>query len=258
MNKVHIWSDKPNDWRLPTSWHANDHAEEKGGIVINVNSIAELQALFKDWVKWEETFDAIDFHTHGSPGSIRIGADRLTVSNLNLLYASNVDRIFNDNAQIIFLGCNVGEGYMGEFFLLQFGKMMLRGGGGKVMGSTGLGFPNLVTGGAYHPFGDWVSVHVGKGGYAKLSGHRYLVLDNIKARIKSAEERIPRLESDGSLSPSEALVVKNWLYIAMTYAANPTNRNMFHACDHLTFVEKELDEKERTRIFKGIPENAIK
>jgi Domain of unknown function (DUF4347) len=259
VNRVHVWSDIPNDSSGSTSGDANEHAEEQGDIVINVNSIVELLALFKEWLKMEESFDLIDFHTHGGPGVICIGSDKLTVSNLYRLYTSNVDQIFKNNAQVIFNGCNVAEGHTGELFLLRFGKMMLKGGGGKVMGSTGYGVADaFLSGDVYHPLADWVSVKVAAGGGAKLFGHQHLVLDNIKARIESADERIPNLETNGSFSASEALVVKNWLNIARTYATNPTDENMFHACDHLRMVEKKIFEKERARILKGIPRNAIK
>jgi Domain of unknown function (DUF4347) len=259
VNTVHIWSDIPNDWHASSSWDANTHSYEHGDIAINVNSIAELLALFKEWLKMEESFDLIDFHTHGGPGVICIGSDKLTVSNLYRLSTSNVDQIFNNNAQVIFAGCNVAEGHTGELFLLRFGQIMLKGGGGKVMGSTGEGVAEpFRTGDVYHPFGDWVSAKVAMGGGAKLFGHQHLVLDNIKARIKSADERIPNLETNGSFSASEALVVKNWLNIARTYATNPTDENMFHACDHLRMVEKQIFEKERARILNGIPKNAIK
>jgi hypothetical protein len=46
VNRVHVWSDIPNDSSGSTSGDANEHAEEQGDIVINVNSIAELLALF--------------------------------------------------------------------------------------------------------------------------------------------------------------------------------------------------------------------
>lgn len=260
MNRVHIWSDVPGDWlRGSSSWDAEEHAEEDGGMTKNVNSIDELLALFKEWLHWEESFDVIDFHTHGGPGVIHIGSDKLTTANLYRLYTSNLDSIFRNNAQIIFNGCNVGEGFRGEDFLWRFGNMMLKESGGKVMGSSGLGLADaFISGDVYHPFGDWVTVEVGIGGGAKLSGHKDMVPDNINARITSANERIANLEKDGSLPFYDAINVANWLNIARMYGANPTYENMFHACDHLRMVEMKLKAKERDRILKGIPQNAIK
>lgn len=260
MNRAHIWSDVPGDFFSgSSSSDAEEHAEEQGGMARNVNSIDELLALFKEWLHWEESFDVIDFHTHGGPGVIYIGSDKLTDSNLYRLYTSNLGSIFRNNAQVIFNGCNVAEGFRGEYFLWRFGNMMLKEGGGKVMGNSGLGFADaFISGDVYHPFGDWVTVEVGIGGGAKLSGHRDLVLDTINARTKTADEKIKSLESDGSISAYDAINVRNWLLIARMYAANPTHENMFHACDHLRMVEKKLKAKERDRILSGIPKNAIK
>src|SRR5688572_4379725 len=151
MDSVHIWSDVPGKWSASSSWDAEEHAEEEGGLARNVNSIDELLDLFKEWLHWEESFNIIDFHTHGGPGVISIGSDDLTTANLFRLYTLNVDRIFRSNAQIIFNGCNVGEGFRGEYFLWRFGSMMLKEGGGKVMGCTGLGLADaFISGDVYH------------------------------------------------------------------------------------------------------------
>lgn len=251
MNRVHIWSDIPKDWRSSSGTDANEHAAENGDMVINVNSLDELLALFNEWVKMEISFDVMDFHTHGGPGVINIGSCRLTSANLYRLYTSNVDRIFNNNAQVVFNGCNVAQDYWGEFFLLRFGKMMLKGGGGKVLGNTGTGIADpLFTGDVYHPFGDWVSVEVGMGGGAKLNGHRHLVSKNVNARIKTADEKIRKLESNGTLSAFDMLEINTWLTTARIYAANPTAENMFNSCDHLRIVEQKISEKERAVVFK--------
>jgi hypothetical protein len=260
MNRVHIWSDVPGDWMHgSSSGDANEHAEEDGGWVFNVRSIAELKDLFKDWLKWDTTLHVLDFHTHGGPGSINLGAETLDVLSLHRLYLPNMDDVFHINAKVIFTGCNVGEGHQGEWFLLRFAEMTLNGGGGKVRGSTGTGIADpLIYGDVYHPFGDWVTATVSPGGNAKLSGHTHLVPNRIQSRIRSADKRIEKLDNNGRWMAADPLVVKNWLNIARTYAASPGDEDMFHACDYLRMVERKLFKEERDRNFSRIPENAIK
>lgn len=259
MNRAHIWSDVPDDWRASSSGDANEHADEEGGIVRNVNTISELLKLFNGWLDAEESFDILDFHTHGGPGVIYIGSEELNVGNLRRLSTSRINEIFNNDAQIVFNGCNVGEGHQGEWFLLRFGKLMLKGGGGKVIGNTGLGIADaFFSGDVFHPFGDWVGVRVGMGGSAKLYKHKHLIEDKIKERIESAEERIERLpDEDFSVSADKAKLAAA-VKLAKKYLADPKDENLFYACDEIAAVEKKLYRIERERIFRHIPKNAIK
>ena len=48
------------------------------------------------------------------------------------------DQIFNAKAEVEFHGCNVAEGYRGEFFLIRFGKTFLKETEGTLAGITRL------------------------------------------------------------------------------------------------------------------------
>jgi hypothetical protein len=251
MNKAHFWSDIPKDWRASSSGNANKHAGKHGDFVINVKTLGELQSWFRHWVQGEESFDFIDFHTHGAPGLLCIGADELTIGTIYKIFTPKVDQIFNNDAQVIFNGCNVAEGHWGEYFLVKFGETMLKGGGGKVFGNTGLGIMDPVfTGDVFHPLGDWVCANVSRGGSVRLENHTHLVLENINKKISEAEETVQHLSAIGEINDSEKLAMITDVNCAKTFAAHPTDWNMFNACDHLWMFDKKL-EKSKPRWWEG-------
>jgi hypothetical protein len=239
-NIVHIWSNVPGESSMKEN--AEAHGDEEGGQVVSVNTISELKDLFQNWLDTGEAFDYMDFHVHGNPGRIHIGSDVLEKDNLPKVCIDNIDRIFNAKAKIVFTGCNVAEGHQGEYFLLRFARKMLKGKGGTVRGNTAKAYYDTlgISGESYHIFGSWVSVVVGKGGFAVLSGHSHFIPQKIQERIIAALRWIEGLKAGGHLSASDAKTITIEMDFAIRNAAIPTEENMFNACGSLTAVENRL------------------
>src|SRR5215203_1018431 len=75
------------------------------------------------------------FDTHGQAGKISL-SDHGKVEGLDfMLYLKNSSLLKRD-AQLLFYGCNIGEGPAGDTFLDEVGFYMLRGRGGTVGATT--------------------------------------------------------------------------------------------------------------------------
>ena len=105
----------------------------------------------------------VNFHTHGSGGSIALGSTSLNSRSLERLENQDFDRIFAANSVITFDGCNVAEGAQGEFFLVEVGDVLLSVKGGKIRGNTGGGFGYFGGDDSVHPLGEWITATVGPG-----------------------------------------------------------------------------------------------
>src|SRR5262249_3814385 len=124
--KLHFWSDMPGDWHISAQRHAEKHAEREHGTTTRIDSIEKLKNVFRAMSNFKLTSAQLDFHTHGRPGRIRLGADRLTCDNIFIhLGNQGFDKLFSKDAAIIFAGCSVGEGFRGEYFLARAGAILL-------------------------------------------------------------------------------------------------------------------------------------
>ena len=166
---VHFWSDIPGKLSRSSESGAEGHANEEGGFALEVHGLVELELHLHNIAYDSIDIDKADFHTHGSPGSISLGGDDLNFKTLERFMSKGYDQIFNAKAEVEFHGCNVAEGYRGEFFLIRFGKTFLRRNGGYVSGNNAVGFN--VGNEAPHPWGEWVTATIAPGGGASLSGH---------------------------------------------------------------------------------------
>jgi hypothetical protein len=106
------------------SLHAGD---QPGHSTLGVGSVDNLRHSLRRLLDGPE-LDAMDFHTHGAPGVIGIGEDKLTVNALDQFRDQGVDALFKTGARVEFHGCNVAEGAIGELFLAEFGSIFLRRG----------------------------------------------------------------------------------------------------------------------------------
>lgn len=243
--KVHFWSDIPNDFRASSRRDAELHSEE-GATSTQIASIEKLKSVFRAMLNFKATLDMIDFHTHGFPGGICLGSDNLHYNNVEVQLAKqNFEALFNKNASIIFTGCNVGESYEGEFFLVRVAETLLKTSGGKVMGSTGAGLADpLFTGDVFHPTGTWVSAEIAIGGGVKLVNNTYLVPENIKKRMDRCQTRLATIPRSLKNSPQLNNAASN-LSDAKTWVpegnATPAFANMFNACFYLKEAEANLD-----------------
>jgi Domain of unknown function (DUF4347) len=123
---VHFWSDIPGKFSRSSEPSAEGHADEEGGVALEVNGLIELELHLHNFAYDSIDVDTADFHTHGSPGSISLGGDDLNFKTLERFMSKGYDQIFNAKAEVEFHGCNVAEGFQGEFFLIRFGQTFLK------------------------------------------------------------------------------------------------------------------------------------
>jgi Domain of unknown function (DUF4347) len=193
---VHFWSDIPGKWSRSSESGAEGHAEEEGGLALEVHGLGELELHLHNFAYDSIDVDKADFHTHGGPGSISLGGDDLDFQTLERFRSKGYDQIFNAKAEVEFHGCNVAEGFRGEFFLIRFGQTFLKRNGGYVSGNDSAGFN--VTNEAVHPWGDWVTATIAPGGGASLSGHAHLDLSWVADRMADLRVDLEYAEESGS------------------------------------------------------------
>ena len=243
--KVHFWSDKPDDWHASSRGDADKHADAEHGTATQIDSIEKLKSVFRAMLGFNATLDHVDFHTHGGPGSIALGADSLNYSNVGIqLGNQGFESLFNKDAAIIFTGCNVAESYPGEYFLVCVGATLLKTNGGKVMGSTGFGLADpLFTGDVFHPMGTWVSANVSVGGAVTLVNNKYLVSDTIRVHMTNVAadiDRLPRFSKIQAQIDAAQQALDKAKEMMPNGIPSPAFANMFNACYYLEKADNSL------------------
>jgi Domain of unknown function (DUF4347) len=197
-------------------------------------------------LKWNATLDQVDFHTHGGPGSIGLGADSLNYTNVGIQLGNHgFEALFNKGAAIIFTGCNVAESYPGEYFLVCVGTTLLKTNGGKVMGSTGFGLADpLFTGDVFSPTGTWVSANVVGGGAVTLANNKYLIPDSIRAHMKDVAANIatlPKFSKVQAQIDAAQQALSKAKEMVSDGVASPVFVNMFNACYYLEQADNNIN-----------------
>jgi Domain of unknown function (DUF4347) len=155
---------------LFTQSSAEDKGDELGGVYRRavqspVEALVVVAENYAEFVKFLTTFrdtgrriGKLQVFSHGSPGVVWLGDDRLDTAHVQSLQGKGYNSIFAPNAAVFFSGCNVAEERNGLEFLKAFGKTFLFNGGGSVAASTSLGisFGNhgvFANGKIYHFWG---------------------------------------------------------------------------------------------------------
>jgi hypothetical protein len=115
--RIHFWSDIPGKFGFSGKHDARLHGhqghdapgwvEAKVGIadrpgaedVLQVTSIVHLIQLLDQALKANKTYDLIDFHSHGGPGSIDLGNDSLGPDELQKFKNKGFEKLFNRNGR---------------------------------------------------------------------------------------------------------------------------------------------------------------
>ena len=198
--KVHLWSDIPNHKALgfipKASMGPNAHRHAAPGeIAQKLTSLKSLESVLKDFLAPPSIrVDRLDFHTHGSPGGIALGSERLRYNTLKRFKNMGLDKVFSPTARVFFHGCNVAKGIQGELFLAEFGHIFLKG-GGRVGGSTSLGIANPVGGTTAHFWGQSVYANVKSGGKVTLKRHSHLDKKLTQSAIDSVQRHVDKLKN---------------------------------------------------------------
>lgn len=96
-----------------------------------VRSRKDLESAIKSFV----LVKYLVFDTHGLPGAVCF-SDGTQFEGLDFMVTSLPQQFLRSEAHVLFLGCNIGEGRVGDKFLDETGKYLLRGKGGTVGATT--------------------------------------------------------------------------------------------------------------------------
>ena len=245
---VYFWSDIPDHRVLgiipkrsmePT---ATDHAEEVGGLVCRLGNLRGLEEAIISYAYDGYIFDFAAFFAHGGPGGIAIGTDVLDVKTLSQFKSKGYNQIFKKDANIDIIGCNVAEGAIGEYFMVDMARTFLGRNGGRLRANTGVG---LNIGSIPHPFGDWVTATASSGGGVQLNGHTHLDRALIEKRIKAAALRITNLMAGNKELGKRSLEEAELAFEKATKFVDPpadpnSHYNLFYACYYLDIAEDKI------------------
>lgn len=159
---------------MPLIEEATAHAaEQPDSAAEEVGTVAAIVAIFARLRREGVRLEYLDFHTHGGDGVLGIGSDGI----YEWSAFDGYHDIFSNDARIEFHGCNVADGPDGEFFLVDCGNVLLRRGGGSVMGHAGLALALRALGlSTTTPtyLGGRITARVRSGGGVTLEDARYL------------------------------------------------------------------------------------
>ena len=246
MNRLQLWSDIPGQlFKASTESDATGQAEvEKGKgdtvLVERLNSLNDLIRLFTRLCQKDDVWDSVNFHTHGSGGSIALGSNSLDLDSYFRLENQDFERMFAKGCIITFDGCNVAEGCAGEFFLIEIAITLLATIGGKVRGNTGAGFGTFFGGESFHPLGGWVTAIIEPGGTIRLENGTHLHTGNIQARISALHSKIADCDRRHLFRPGEKGELEQAEQVATIWAAQGSFRARFKACIWLDDAEDKI------------------
>jgi hypothetical protein len=154
-----------------------EQAEERFGedewvVPLPAGSKDELTAGLERLIKQQQTFDRVLIQTHGVPGQVDFGNDRLGwVYFSSVLPWMKATSLFPYYTRIYFDGCDVGADNEGTRFIKEVGSGLLRMAGGEVFAWTSPGYaysgwwvPGFVKGHTLHWNGDIKRATFGPGG----------------------------------------------------------------------------------------------
>ena len=101
------------------------------GITRAVSTTYELIEAVKDYAMVKN----VELVLHGSPGTIWFNSGGQMAASYFGTIAGAANMLARD-ARVLFLGCNIAEGEVGDKFLTEVGKKMFTGTGGTVGGTT--------------------------------------------------------------------------------------------------------------------------
>lgn len=239
MTTAHIYADKVRDWETSEGYDAALHTNTAAGdFAVGVASLDEL--IYALGRIPDSSLDAMDFHTHGRGGGMRLGRDLLTSDTLPRLRDARPSRIFRRGAPIDIMGCNVAESPEGELFLAEFGSIFLKERGGRVRAHTGRAFRDpLYTGETVHLIGQWITAEVRPGGGVTLNNAIHLVPHLIRNAIERIGSEVDRLGQGQVSSARHAAVTdaSERLRSARSFIGSPGDqpsyRYVYYAYEHL-------------------------
>jgi len=197
----------------------SQRAKDTGAIGIRVENVADFKFQLQNLKKLNIKMDRMVIETHGSPGAVYFGNDPLNVDTLIAFKAQGFEELFEENARVFLNGCNIAESECstgtcgpegnGRKFLLDFARIFLFKGGGRVGASTSKGLP-FFNSKVYHLWGTTIYAYIAKGG-----GHtRFAVGDELatpvgawKVNYSPTEEEFYLFNSDRSVKWNDGKLI---------------------------------------------------
>jgi hypothetical protein len=141
-------------------------ADELGVRGIGVTCLAELKAELTKLRAASVQIDRLITETHGGPGVLAFGNDQLNVTTLGGFRGQGFEDLFTAGARVFLMGCSIAGEQSGRNFLMEFAKVFLFKGGGRVGASTSTGYSLGVSWASkeYHFRGDNVYAYITPGG----------------------------------------------------------------------------------------------
>lgn len=133
---------------------APDYAEKYGWTAVGIDSLAGLRAAFDALKSTTSKIERLLVTTHGGPGRISFGKQRLDVTNLGWITGRGYEDLFETGARVFLDGCNVAEGSAGSKFLRKLGEAFFIKVSGSIAASTSVGLGNPFGAGVYHLWGE--------------------------------------------------------------------------------------------------------
>jgi len=112
----------------------------------------------------------LEIDTHGSPGAIQLGNKAVIDPSLIADYAVTNPNFLQKNARILFNGCSVGEGSLGDQYMNKLGAKIFRGKGGIIGAST---VANVSVSGAW-----WTGTYMEPLSFGRLKVKKYDINGN--------------------------------------------------------------------------------
>lgn len=138
--RLYIHGDEPRHARHDESEGIAGMVQAMDTIKLGAKSLRELHAGLAGLVAQGKTFRRVLVMTHGSPGSISFGNDRISSSALLSGFAGKgYESLFPKTTKVYFSGCSVAASPAGWQFLESFGQVLLKA-GGYTMGWTSTGY----------------------------------------------------------------------------------------------------------------------
>lgn len=137
--QLYIYGEEPRHARHDESEGIAGMIQAADTIKLGARSLTELHAGLASLVAQGKTFRRVLVMTHGSPGSLSFGKDRINSSVLLGFAGKGYERLFPKTTKVYFSGCSVAAAPAGWQFLETFGQVLLKA-GGYTMGWTSTGY----------------------------------------------------------------------------------------------------------------------
>ncbi|MEC7525412.1 MAG: hypothetical protein VYE22_36350 [Myxococcota bacterium] len=198
-------------------------AESSGGRAEEASNREQLLEILGRHLRDGAQLRYLDFHTHGGPGRLDIGA--YPFSDWEEL--AQFSGLMAGGARIEFHGCAVADTPRGELFLARCAWFMLRARGGLARGWTEVSLATHAVVGdmlgtvPWH-MGHEVRARVSPGGHVRLEGERYLNVESASRALAALRRDARRALGRGETRRHATTVLEQTASLEGTLRGSPS------------------------------------